>query len=321
MSSIMPAIVALFGPIILAGLSDYSEIELEQHTRGAFLHKPTGYIVLHLEVVGLEYQHCSHKLTPDGIPNGADCEEGNTDNLGADAFVVFDPTIRAYNTVSEASDLLFEEGSARSLDYSEDTPLAKVTFSEVNDWELTRLTKRAPCPIRVDGKALYYGAPNAQTKLVETFRHSTLSENCFEAGAGWFVIRYYADHEIINGSSDGDSTGSKGWSYVVVDASKHDHEWQNTLGLRALKKKAYAEARTHFENALKSDPGYRHANYNLACTLSLEKKPFAAGKGHLDKLLADPALKKKYIRKIRKDSDLTHWRADPGFTAWLARYE
>ena len=63
MSCILSAVFALLGPTILAGLSDYSIIELEQNTRGAFLHKASGYYVFKLEIDGLEHKSCSHRQT------------------------------------------------------------------------------------------------------------------------------------------------------------------------------------------------------------------------------------------------------------------
>jgi hypothetical protein len=148
-----------------------------------------------------------------------------------------------------------------------------------------------------------------------------LAPDCFEGPDGLFLVGWRFDDDVINGDSDGGSTSVRGWAFALVDGSRFDHAWQNTLGLRALLAKDRKTARAHFETALATNPDYPHANFNLACTLSLENEPFEQGKRHLDAVLKDRAQRAKYLKKIETDADLTAWRADPAYAAWLAAWK
>ncbi len=322
MPSSISAIAVLLLTVHLSGLSPYTVIVSRQETAGAFVHRATGRLVLKLTLKTTSIEHCTHVLTDEGFPAGSDCKKGKSGGA-ANLTVVLDPVLRAYAALGPTGGgLVFEPGAYEEhVARPEAKALASLTEADVAGWELTPLTKRSPCPVEVDGSRLVYRTPSLTSELAPTWRHAKLSPGCFATGDGWLVVRYWADRQVINGSSDGDSDSVEGWSYALVDASAVDDEWQNTLGLRALKREARAEARSHFEKSLQANPTYLHANFNLACTLSLEKTPFAEGKTYLEAILADPALRAKYRKKIQQDPDLGFWRADPAFAAWLSGWK
>ncbi len=288
---ILIAFVAVFATSSLfaqgpaAMRSETTEIILE--TRGAYFYKAKGFYVLKLE-------------------------------MGEPLTIVLDPQTRTYTYAEwESPDHLFYGVSLYSP-WKGKSP----TIKEVSGWELTPMRKRKPCPLKVSKAGLCYQAKDGTVIgcVIEGWRNR-LSPNCFEGLNGELIIRCYMPKNHVDGSSSGDVTTLEGWDYQVVDASAYDYKWQNTLGLRAHKKKDYQKSRSHFERSLKADSTYRHANFNLACALSLLELPFAQGKKYLEAVLKNKRHTKAYLRKIAKDQDLRFWRNDPSFKAWFAQWK
>lgn len=305
----------------VAGLSPFSTLEVEQTPAGAFLHKPTGFYVLKLSSRSAVAESCSYKMTDEGIPTGTDCKPGDSTAVTSSVSIVLDPKTKVFKPLPYGGDLLFEQGPYRPLGYDEVHALSKLTEADVASWSLTPLSRRAPCPVEASGGGLVYRGASSRDSLAREWPLGPLATDCFEADEGWFVVTYETGRVQTNGSSDGDATWVSGSSYTMVDASAYDYAWQNTLGLRALKVDDRKAARARFEASLKAKPDYPHANFNLACTLSLEKEPLAAGKRYLETVLGDRKLKATYLKKIATDADLANFRADPEYAAWLARWK
>jgi hypothetical protein len=318
MIGLAPTLAAGILPLLLAGFSPYSTVELEQTVRGAGLHAPTGYVVLTLERTVASSRSCSYRMTDEGFPAGTDCTPGpagGTDRL----LVVIDLKEKTLVALDdEAGGQLLEPGGFRFPEYGASGPLSKLTSEEVAAWKLTPLAKRSPCPVQAAGSKLVYRRAASSEPLVASWSRGALAPDCIEGPEGLFLVTFDFPSSVINGDSDGGSTSVGGASVALVDGSSFDHAWQNTLGLRALLAKDRKTARAHFETALATKPDYAHANFNLACTLSLEKEPFEQGKRHLDAVLKDGSLRAKYLKKIETDTDLAAWRADPAFAQWFA---
>jgi len=128
---------------------------------------------------------------------------------------------------------------------------------------------------------------------------------------------------------------------VFFDTKAVEFLRSNILGLRAVKEKDYAAAIRHLQESLEIKSDYHHANFNLACALSLSGAPFEKGRPNLDALvnlrttywkeknprhskpyqpeLFETALqqRRRYLKKIETDPDLGTWRKTKEYIAWL----
>jgi tetratricopeptide (TPR) repeat protein len=299
----------------LLGFSPYAVTRLDQATGGVFVHKPTGRYVLQLSVAE-SAEVC--KRTGDGASAGSTCKRGRS--AASPIALVLEPARTTYAELNPSSTYFAFERHPRWSPAPPGDALAGVTLADLPARELTPAPRRTPCPVTADGARLVFRAPGGDAIAVGDWGHGAIDDTCFSMEGGWVVVRFRSAPEVVDGSSDGDSTTLQGWAYALVDASQADHEWLNTLGLRALQQKDRARARAYFERALRSSPGYALASYNLACALSLDGVPFADGRRHLEAVLGDAGLRARYLAKIRNDPDLAPWRADPAFAEWLSRW-
>jgi hypothetical protein len=300
-----------------------SDVMYKTATKGVFWSKAEGVYVLKFQL-RTSSKECNY---PDGTTTPQDCKHSKDPSWYGVRFVL-DPkakTLQQAMTPDDSdegyTDVLGPVGEQYEYKYK-----SEYTGVMVDGWKLSPLEKLKPCPAKDDGKG---GVAVYCQKPVPVFAGPSqggrdLSPNCFRGKQGEIFLRVQRKPTAVNGDSsrcDSTSVSTAGWTYFVIDASASDPAWQNTLGLRALTAKKYAEAKQHFLTALKSEPTYRHANYNLACTLSLTQVPFKEGKGYLVTLLKElpsEKMRKRYVKKIMKDKDLDFWRKDPAFAGWLA---
>lgn len=87
----------------------------------------------------------------------------------------------------------------------------------------------------------------------------------------------------------------------------------NSKGYRAYKKRRYAEAVQHFEDALQHDPFYVKAKYNLACNLSLLGDADSAVKTLLELQSWDSGDARAHFQQARSDKDFEPLHNDSRF--------
>jgi len=92
----------------------------------------------------------------------------------------------------------------------------------------------------------------------------------------------------------------------------------NRLGLEAYRAGRTADALALYEAALRADPTYHWAHYNVACMYAIQGEidPVVA---HLVAYRRSSPKRVNLKKRVRKDKDFARLLADPRFTDWLER--
>lgn len=128
----------------------------------------------------------------------------------------------------------------------------------------------------------------------------------------------------------GETVASWSWGWFYHEYQEPYRLWldtemnywlQNKEGFYAYHTKDYQSAIEWFQKSLEINPEFRHANFNMACTMCIAGYPFEEGKMYLERLLDHPEFRSTYLLKIQEDDDLSAWRDRVDFILWFAKYK
>ena len=220
--------------------------------------------------------------------------------------------------------------------------LFREVFQQMFDLRLLPEKKKASVTAKhEDGKLLiYYPDPELKTDLtIDNFlsevkhdcsRPENKAFNCGDYGTETDLTRIYEGRDEnllilvrshLSGTAfEGDlacsSTDTRD-HLVFFNPKDLSYLRDNILGYRAILRKEYDSAKTLLERSVNENKLYRHANFNLACTLSLLKKSPKDSRVFLERILDQPEWHDLYLTKISTDPDLEFWRQDKDFLKWL----